>query len=139
MIEIIKSENGREYVHGTARLLKEPRYSQGRRAPVASFSGVVEHHDTGNKTSDGKPIYHDVIYNFAAFRKLSEYCRNLEKNDVVLFYGTREIDEYWTNRNENGEVQYKVTLEFCMAQPSQAPVYADDYGDNPFGYGEPDF
>jgi hypothetical protein len=138
MIQIWKAENGKEYVHGTARLIKEPRYSRGRKTTVASFSAVVDERDTGNKTADGRAIYSTTIYNFAAFRKLSEYCRNLEKGDMILFYGTRDIDDYWTERDENGEVHYKIALEFCMAQPVHAPDYGEDYGENPFS-GEPDF
>lgn len=138
MIQIWTAENGKEYVHGTARLIKEPRYSRGRKTTVASFTAVVDERDTGNKTADGRAIYNTTIYNFAAFRKLSDYCRNLEKGDLILFYGTRDIDDYWTERDENGEVHYKIALEFCMVQPVHAPDYGEDYGENPFS-GEPDF
>lgn len=134
-------ESGIEYIHGTAKLLKEPRYTVGKKNPVCNFTAEVEAHPTGRKTETGRTQYVNTLYNFVAFRSLAEYCRNLEKRDTIAFYGTREVDDFWTERNSTGEVAYRVVLEFCVVQPTA--VYTDD--DNPFegdpygDYSEPNF
>lgn len=130
-------ETGIEYIHGVARVLKDPRYTVGRRNPICNFSAEVEAHPTGQKTETGRTQYANTLYNFVAFRKLADYCRNLEKGDIFAFYGTRDIDNFWTEKSRTGEIAYKVTLEYCAVQPTAA--YVDD--DNPFeesnGGGDP--
>lgn len=118
MIQIWQDEHGTQYAHGTAKLIKDPRFNDSTRTKVCSFSAEVENHPTGEKTPAGKNKYENTLYTFTAFGALALYCKDLEKKDVVAFYGRMEVDDYWTERNQTGEVVYKIILEFCSVQPT---------------------
>lgn len=137
MIQVWVDEHGIEYVHGTARVLKNPRYVM-RSRPICNFTGEVESHPTGNKTETGRTEYANTLYNFVAFRKMAEYCKNLEKGDTIAFYGTREVDDFWTDKSKTGEVAYRLILEFCAVQPTDTGAEPTPYdGGDPFDYDPP--
>lgn len=138
MIQVWTDEaSGIEYIHGTARVLKAPRYTMGKKNAICNFSAEVEAHPTGNKTQTGRTEYANTLYNFVAFRRLAEYCRNLEKGDIFAFYGVRDIDNFWTEKSRTGEVAYRVTLEFCSVQPTDTVTdpnpFEQEGGGDPYG------
>lgn len=130
MVLSFKDKNGNMNAIGVGKLIKEPRYYDGK-TKVCNFTCEVESHKTGRKNERGYDEYETTYLNFVAFKKLADYCRNLEKRDTIFFAGKMEVDEYWTERNQSGDTQYRVSLDFCTVQPEA--VVADEYsGDNPF-------
>lgn len=120
MLQRIPSENSDiEYVHGVVKVLSAPKINRGR-TTVCSFAAETERYPVDGKTANGRQMYENKVLTCTAFGKLAEYFALLEKNDIVLIYGRYEKDQYWTERNEKGEVQYKIIAEYAAVQPQDA-------------------
>lgn len=142
-------EDGVIYAVGMGKVIlrkgqKAPLYKGEGRKAVTNFSAEVDRHKTGRKNERGFEVYETKILSFVAFGDLARYCRNFENQDKFVFCGTLEVDDYWTERNNTGEVVYKVKLDFCMAQPQEgqnAEGYGVGYpGDLPDGFDDlPDY
>lgn len=129
-------KDGEQYAHGIAKVMKAPRFIK-LKTKVCSMACEVELHDTGEKRADGRPKFRNTLQTFTAFGNLAEYCRDLEKGDVFAFYGKVVVDDYWTQKNETGEVVYKIVLEYCCVQPS-INVYSPEGNSGDSFYDLPD-
>ena len=112
-----EGENKNEYAHGVGTVANAPKVYNGKKM-VCSFTATLERTPTDEKNPNGTTKYNYTLRNFTAFGSLAEYCSHMEKGDVFLFYARMEPDEYWTERNATGEVQYKYLLDFIMVQPN---------------------
>lgn len=129
--------NEEEYAHGWAVVKTDPKVYRGKRKRVCNFSAAIEQHPTDEKDAKGKTKYESTLWQFTAFGRLADYCSRLERGDKFLFYGRPVVDEYWTERNGTGEIQYKINLDICIVQPTEPD---GNYGDLPDGWdSEPDY
>lgn len=126
-----------EYAHGFGVVKVEPKIFRGKKKAVCNFTAAVEQHPTDEKDAKGKTKYASTLMQFTAFGRLAEYCSGLELGDKFIFYGRPVVDEYWTERNGTGEIQYKINLDICIAQPAEPD---GSYGDLPDGWAtDPDY
>lgn len=126
MIHTWEDDHGQMFAMGVGKVLKAPKTGKTKRGlAYCQISAEVDRFPTGQTSPDGKSIFNNTIMTFSAFGSLAGYCANLEKKDKFLFAGQMEIDDFWTNKSETGEVAYKVILDFAEAQPT---AMAADYG-----------
>lgn len=127
--------HGITYCHGTAKVISAPKVYRARKV-VCNFSGEIENYPNGDTRKDGSPDYKNELISFNAFGKLAEYCALLEKGDIIQYYGKYVVDEYWTERNNTGEVQYKIILEYASAQGT-GELRTGNAPDDGWGYEPP--
>lgn len=134
MLFKFEGESGQMYAIGTGKLIKAPRVFEGKKSKVCNFSCEIESVKTGRKNERGYDEYESTYMSFACFGKLVDYCRNLEKSDVIAFAGRLDVDDYWTERSNDGETKYRVMLDFCCVQPEVGGAVASygGGGGNPF-------
>ena len=128
MFFVFTGENGVDYAFGTGNVVlrrgqDHPKYNEGGLASC-NFSAEVERTNTGEKDDNGTAIYKTRLINFTAFSRLARLCRNFEQKDSFCFFGRLSVDEYWTKKNTNGEIQYKVTLDFVIPQFTEDMLFS---------------
>lgn len=85
-------------------------YDSGKSKATVGVRYDVERTESGEKMSR--------YINVEAWGELGRYLACIEKGDTILACGSYQIDDYRTQKRDDGSKVYKLVASFVMAQPT---------------------